>query len=160
MCDWELIDLRALRLLRFQSLKGIMCDWEPRGLRLRSQAHNVSIPERDYVWLREFSGFCHQSPLGTFQSLKGIMCDWEAPLGFCAISFQGLFQSLKGIMCDWETCEFTTDAAFVKMSFNPWKGLCVIERLLQLPMPWYFLDVSIPERDYVWLRECAIPLRY
>ncbi len=78
MCDWELcIKLACLFFdVRFQSLKGIMCDWEwMASYRLRVK-RSVSIPERDYVWLRvPYIEVLSEGLL--FQSLKGIMCDWE-----------------------------------------------------------------------------------
>ncbi len=156
----------------FQSLKGIMCDWE-RKTRGNRTTRAVSIPERDYVWLRELQHpYWLPLPVSeTFQSLKGIMCDWELPLcliqligecfnpwkGLCVIESRlmicslspCLFQSLKGIMCDWELGQ-PEKCGWLK-SFNPWKGLCVIESVGLFNQA-AACAVSIPERDYVWLR--------
>ncbi len=124
MCDWE-FDYQGdiMNPAAFQSLKGIMCDWEEAALKLSSDGW-VSIPERDYVWLRGRSE-SRSRDYSTFQSLKGIMCDWEFHNSLVDAALEvsiperdyvwlraghpeGIrppqigFQSLKGIMCDWE----------------------------------------------------------
>ena len=106
-----------------------MCDWE-------------------ISWVSRFVGRSVK-----FQSLKGIMCDWE---GVASIRSGGTdwFQSLKGIMCDWEPIIENPTAE--ELSFNPWKGLCVIERVISKRSSPLAL-VSIPERDYVWLRDFRFP---
>ncbi len=140
---------RHVRLGSFQSLKGIMCDWEFATYWNSSYFLEVSIPERDYVWLRDecirqsthrirfnpWKGLCviesHQLPAAVGSKVVSIP---ERDYVWLRVSRQSKFslawvskfQSLKGIMCDWE--DRLDDSLLLAQCFNPWKGLCVIER--------------------------------
>ncbi len=148
--------LLTLSRLLFQSLKGIMCDWEFHSVGLANfVANQVSIPERDYVWLREPSGRSYQPAREQFQSLKGIMCDWEFILNI--LSFVGAV-SIPERDYVWLRVNISPMPS-CHIGFNPWKGLCVIESQTSPASPWCsHRRVSIPERDYVWLRVCTFKL--
>ncbi len=111
-------------LLSFQSLKGIMCDWELDGINT-VLGGLVSIPERDYVWLR-VGGFSPCTLYGCFNPWKGL-CVIESLKSQLLFLKMSPFQSLKGIMCDWENERVKAGSGFWTLGFNPWKGLCVIE---------------------------------
>ena len=128
-----------------------MCDWE-----CGSGSRSVSSPASSF---NPWKGLCVIESLSAggwfaktwlFQSLKGIMCDWETLINKVPAPGRE-FQSLKGIMCDWEKSFWSLSMS--NPSFNPWKGLCVIESSqYYYCFEEYVKSVSIPERDYVWLR--------
>ncbi len=101
-----------------------MCDWEPQQLCIRVWKWKVSIPERDYVWLRG-ENLAPVTVGSVFQSLKGIMCDWE-PEVFKGCTLSPGFNPWKGL-CVIESRE--SNPSCNRFCFNPWKGLCVIESL-------------------------------
>ena len=102
-----------------------MCDWEADFFNNVQLFTHVSIPERDYVWLR-VCRCLYSTELNLFQSLKGIMCDWELILEVGKKKWKVSIPERDYVwLRGGKPYTYQGEAGF-----NPWKGLCVIESLL------------------------------
>ncbi len=152
MCDWERRWADGVFYEKvFQSLKGIMCDWECSYYSLLNLLY-VSIPERDYVWLREFHTTTAQKCLILVSIPERDYVWLREFVPRCWRYF--LKVSIPERDYVWLRVQ-TPITQLMSYCFNPWKGLCVIESLMPCKACSTRL-VSIPERDYVWLRVCYL----
>ncbi len=77
-----MIPLEQRPPLQFQSLKGIIGDFNTIERSCTRGMDFVSIPERDYRWFQHSSWEATPGQINEFQSLKGIIGDFNKELDF------------------------------------------------------------------------------